>query len=67
MKNNPEPGEFCCLHICLFNNEKAILRTTLTPLRLLFLLYTYTIDVERPTLRTYQEGRVHCKQLFKML
>ena len=24
MKNNPESGEFCCLHICLFNNGKAI-------------------------------------------
>ena len=23
MKNNPESGEFCCLHICLFNNGKA--------------------------------------------
>ena len=21
MKNNPESGEFCCLHICLFNHE----------------------------------------------
>ena len=40
MKNNPESGEFCCLHICLFNNGKAInFRTTLTPLRLLFLLF----------------------------
>ena len=39
MKNNPESGEFCFLHICLFNNGKAIhFRTTLTPLRLLFLL-----------------------------
>ena len=39
MKNNPESGECCCLHICLFNNGKAIhFRTTLTPLRLLFLL-----------------------------
>ena len=39
MKNNPESGEFCFvfLHICLFNNGKAIhLRTTLRPLRLLF-------------------------------
>ena len=40
MKNSPESGEFCCLHICLFKNGKAIhFRTTLTPLRLLFLLY----------------------------
>ena len=32
MKNNPESGEFCCLHICLFNNGKSIhFRTTLTP------------------------------------
>ena len=23
MKNNPELSEFCCLHICLFNNGKA--------------------------------------------
>ena len=23
MKNNPESGEFCCLHICLFNNGKS--------------------------------------------
>ena len=39
MKNNSESGEFCCLHICLFNTGKAIhFRTTLTPLRLLFLL-----------------------------
>ena len=39
MKNNPESAEFYCLHICLFNNGKAIhFRTTLTPLRLLFLL-----------------------------
>ena len=22
MKNNPESGEFCCLHICLFYNGK---------------------------------------------
>ena len=39
MKNNPESGEFCCIHICLFNNGKAIhFWTNLTPLRLLFLL-----------------------------
>ena len=24
MTNNPESGEFSCLHICLFNNGKAI-------------------------------------------
>ena len=43
MKNSPESGEFCCLHIYLFNNGKAIhFRTTLTPLRLLFLLYDIT-------------------------
>ena len=42
MKNNPESGEFCCLHICLFNNGKAIhFRTTLTPLRLLFLSFQF--------------------------
>ena len=39
MKNNPESGEFCCLHICLFNGNAIHFRTTLTPLRLLFLLY----------------------------
>ena len=49
MKNNPESGEFCCLHICLFNNGKAIhFRTTLTPMRLLFLLFiTLTITDRR--------------------
>ena len=42
VKNNHESGDFCCLHICLFNNGKAIhFRTTLTPLRLLFLLLLY--------------------------
>ena len=42
MKNNPESGEFCCLHICLFDNGKAIhFWTTLTPLRLLFLLSSF--------------------------
>ena len=25
IKKNPESGEFCCLHICLFSNGKAIL------------------------------------------
>ena len=50
MKNNPESGEFCCLHICLFNNGKAIhFRTTLTPLRLLFLLLTYCDRSVRPS------------------
>ena len=45
MKNNPESGEFCCLHICLFNNGKAIhFRTTLTPLRLLSLLLVSICD-----------------------
>ena len=24
MKNNPESGEFCCLHICLLNDGKSI-------------------------------------------
>ena len=22
MKNNPESGEFCCVHICLFNKKQ---------------------------------------------
>ena len=44
IKDNPESAEFCCLHICLFNNEKAIhFRTTLTPLFLFFRLFIYFI------------------------
>ena len=54
MKNNPESGEFCCLHNCLFNNGKSIhFRTTLTPLRLLFLLWIF-VPYTDPLL--YQSG-----------
>ena len=50
MKNNPESDEFCYLHICLFNSGKAIhFRTTLTPLCLLFLLYTTTNSLSDET------------------
>ena len=63
MKNNAESDEFCCLHICLFNNGKAIhFRTTLTPLRLLFLLLSNNLE------NILGKGEIaHQKQLFSYI
>ena len=70
MKNNPESGEFCCQHIILFNNGKAIhFRMTLTPLHLLFLLLSMSQfrHISRLSFSQSINASMYCTPLFTNL